>query len=313
MSPRDVHNENPDVPVSVQRVGVTGIRVPIQFIFFENTQAIVVPTFDIFVNLPASQKGIHPSRNIEATVEIVSQHAYRLYYLEDLCAEIAEEQLKRHEYATEAEVQATADVVYPHNTPQTNIPTYEACTMTAKAIAYRKSEKVIGVRKWIGVTVSGITACPCAQEMLRDEVELELASKHKMSKGKAKQIAEEIPIGSHMQRSFGSVMVEVPPKFKINALELVDIVNRSMSSGTYELLKRPDEASVVKTALANPKFVEDAIRHMMKNVVDAFPDLPNDMELRFEQRNEECIHRHDLVAMETLTMGEARNQIAKNG
>ena len=51
----------------------------------------------------------------------------------------------------------------------------------------------------------------------------------------------------------------------------------------------------------------------MKNVVDGFPDLPNDMELRFEQRNEECIHRHDLVAIETLTMGEARHQIANNG
>jgi GTP cyclohydrolase-4 len=85
-----------------------------------------------------------------------------------------------------------------------------------------------------------------------------------------------------------------------------------MSASTFELLKRPDEAAVVKKALDNPKFVEDAIRHMVRNVVEAYPDLPNEMELFFEQRNEECIHRHDLIATETLTMGEARHQIANN-
>ena len=51
---------------------------------------------------------------------------------------------------------------------------------------------------------------------------------------------------------------------------------------------------------------------MVKNIVDTFPDLPDDMELSFEQRNEECIHRHDLVAMETITLGEARQQITTN-
>ncbi len=115
-----------------------------------------------------------------------------------------------------------------------------------------------------------------------------------------------------MQRSYGSVMVEIPLNFKINALQLVDIVEQSMSASTFELLKRPDEASVVQAALDNPKFVEDAIRHMVKNIVEAFPDFPDEMELFFEQRNEECIHRHDLVAIETLTMGEARHQISNS-
>jgi GTP cyclohydrolase-4 len=313
MSPRDVHNDSPEVSVHVQRVGVTGIRVPIQFIFFEEQPAIVVPTFDVFVDLPAFQKGIHPSRNIEGTVEIVSQHAHKLHWLEDLCADIAQEQLTRHEYAREAEVHASADVVFSRTTPQTNIKTYESCTMKAKAIARRKTETTISIRKWIGVTVSGIAACPCAQEMLRDEAETELTKKFAIAKKEAEKIAETLPIGSHMQRSYGSVMVEIPPKFKINALQLVDIVEQSMSASTFELLKRPDEAQVVQTALDNPKFVEDAIRQMVKRVVEVFPKLPDEMELSFEQRNEECIHRHDLVAQETLTMGEARRQIHNNG
>ncbi len=312
MPGRDVHMDTPEVPVSVRRVGVTGIRVPIQFIFFEEQPAIVVPTFDVYVDLPAYQKGIHPSRSYEATVEIVSQHAEKLHHLEDLCAEIAQEQLQRHDYATEAEVHAFADVVYARTTPKTAIRTYESCTMKARAIATRRKNGKIQFRRWIGVTVAGITACPCAQELLRDKAETTLTAEHQLKPDQAQKIADNLPIGSHMQRSFGSVMVEIPEGFDIDAIQLVGIVEQAMSANSYELLKRPDEASVVETALQNPKFVEDAIRQMVKNVVDTYPNLPDSMELQFIQRNEECIHRHDLVAEETITMGGARRQINDN-
>lgn len=312
MPPRDVHMEKPEVPVSVHRVGVKGIRVPIQFIFFEEQPAIVVPIFDVYVNLPAYQKGIHPSRSYEATVEIVSQHAEKLHRLEDLSADIAQEQLRRHDYATEAEVHASADVVYARTTPKTKIQTYESCTMKARAIAKRSSKGKISFRRWIGVTVAGITACPCAQELLRDKVEEDLSTEHKIDPDQIRRIADNLPIGSHMQRSYGSVMVEIPENYSIDAIHLVGIVEQAMSASSYELLKRPDEVSVVRTALDNPKFVEDAIRQMVKNVVETFPDLPDTMELYFSQRNEECIHRHDLFAEEITTMADARRQINQN-
>jgi GTP cyclohydrolase-4 len=312
MPRRDVHMDTPEVSVSVRRVGVIGIRVPIQFIYFEEQPAIVVPTFDVYVDLPAYQKGIHPSRSYEATVEIVSQHAEKLHRLEDLCADIAQEQLRRHGYATEAEVHASADVVYARTTPQTDIRTYESCTMKARAIATRRKNGKVHFRRWIGVNVAGITACPCAQELLRDKAETALTTEYQLPQEQAQQIADNLPIGSHMQRSYGELMVEIPEDFYIDAIQLVSIVERSMSASSYELLKRPDEASVVEAALSNPKFVEDAIRQMVKNVVEAYPNLPDSMELQFLQRNEECIHRHDLVAEETITMGEARRQINEN-
>jgi len=312
LPPRDVHTDKPEVQISVRRVGVTGIRVPIQFIFFEEQPAIVVPTFDVYVNLPAYQKGIHPSRSYEATVEIVSQHAEKLNRLEDLCADIAREQLERHNYATEAEVLAAADVVYARKTPESKMRTYESCTMKARAIASREKKGKISFRQWIGITVGGITACPCAQEMLRDKVEEELRTELQLDESRVQNIVDTLPIGSHMQRSYGSVMVEKPKDFYLDAIQLVGLVEEAMSASSYELLKRPDEATVVQTALNNPKFVEDAIRQMVKNVVEAYPNLPDRMELHFIQRNEECIHRHDLVAEETITMGEARRQINEN-
>ncbi|MFX1563366.1 MAG: GTP cyclohydrolase MptA [Promethearchaeota archaeon] len=308
----DVHEMKPEVEVSVRRVGVKGIRVPIQFIFFGEQPAIVVPKFDVYVDLPAHQKGIHPSRSYEATVEIVTQYAEKLHRLEDLCVDIAIEQLKRHDYATVAEVHAAADVVYARRTPKTNIRTYESCTMKAQAIANRIAKGNITSRRWIGVTVSGITACPCAQELLRETTEEELIQTHKIKKEQAQQIVDGIPIGSHMQRSFGSVMVEIPKGYSIDAMQLIGVVEQAMSTTSYELLKRPDEVDVVRTALTNPRFVEDAVRLMIRNVVQAFPDLPDEMELYITQRNEECIHRHDLVAEQSLTFGEARREIHEN-
>jgi GTP cyclohydrolase-4 len=309
----DTHSQKPPVAVPVRRVGVTDIRVPIQGIFFEEQPAIVVPSFDIYVDLPAHQKGIHPSRSIEAAVEVVSKYAEKLYRLEDICADIAREQLRRHDYASESEVFGRADTVYARSTPKTNIRTYESCTMQARAIAHRGTgDEELTIRRWIGVTATGITACPCAQELLQDISEEKLTSKHKLEKRQAREIVEGLPIGSHMQRSHGSVMVEIPAGYPIDALQLVKIVEQAMSAVTFEILKRPDEAEVVQAALGNPCFVEDSIRHMIRNVVETFKDLPDEMELFFKQRNEECVHRHDLVAEQTLTMGEARREIKEN-
>ena len=48
---------------------------------------------------------------------------------------------------------------------------------------------------------------------------------------------------------------------RINAEHLVEIVEQSMSSPVYELLKRPDELFVVEHAHLQPRFVEDSVRY----------------------------------------------------
>jgi GTP cyclohydrolase-4 len=184
--------------------------------------------------------------------------------------------------------------------------------MKARALARRDGSKDYRLRRWIGVTVSGMTSCPCAQELLRSDAESKLVDTHKLPKGQAHRIVQDLAIGSHMQRSFGTVMVELPDRYSIDAHQLIDVVDRSMSAASYELLKRPDEMAVVRTALANPRFVEDSVRFMIRNVVRVLPDLPDSMELHFTQRNEECVHRHDVVAEQSLTMGQARREIEEN-
>ena len=69
-----------------------------------------------------------------------------------------------------------------------------------------------------------------------------------------------------------------------------------MSSEIYELMKRSDERAVVEKAHANPRFVEDCVREMIRRVTDAFPDLAPEAFVQARQENLETIHRHNVVA-----------------
>jgi GTP cyclohydrolase IV len=90
----------------------------------------------------------------------------------------------------------------------------------------------------------------------------------------------------------------------------VDIVERSMSSPIYELLKRPDELFVVEHAHLQPRFVEDSVRHALSATLDRYPDLDDGDFLYAQQVNVETIHRHDVLAERSSTAGELRRELA---
>ena len=79
-----------------------------------------------------------------------------------------------------------------------------------------------------------------------------------------------------------------------------------MSSPVYELLKRPDELFVVEHAHLQPRFVEDSVRHALTTTLDRYPDLADGDFLFSQQVNLETIHRHDVVAERSGTVGELR-------
>ena len=90
----------------------------------------------------------------------------------------------------------------------------------------------------------------------------------------------------------------------------MDIVEQSMSSEIYELLKRPDELYVVDKAHRNPRFVEDVVREMLRRVVETYPDLSDDAFVLARQENFEGIHEHNAFAERYGTMAEIRPELA---
>jgi len=305
----DMHEKYPEVTLSINKVGVVSVKMPIGYVTLKNKPVIIVPVFDAFIDLPSKQKGIHSSSNYEVINGVLSRYVGKTYKLEDVCVAMSKELLEKHEYATRSEVRARGEAIFKQRTPKTKSLSYESFKIIAKAIAERRSNGSIHTRRMIGIGLIGITACPCAREVVKKIAEGEM-EKLDLTKDKMKKILEKIPIATHMQRAYGSVIVEIPEHIELGATRLVQIIADSMSSSTFELLKRPDEAELVIHATSNPRFVEDCVRYMMCYFVKEFPDFPDNIRLVFKVRSMESIHQHDLIAERVASLGEIRKELS---
>jgi GTP cyclohydrolase I/GTP cyclohydrolase-4 len=118
-------------------------------------------------------------------------------------------------------------------------------------------------------------------------------------------------VATHNQRGLGTLHIGLPEHvdIDIDAATLVAIVEESMSSEIYELMKRSDEGHVVEKAHRRPRFVEDCVREMIRGVVERFPDLADDTFVSAHQLNLETIHQHNVVAERFGTLGEIRREL----
>jgi GTP cyclohydrolase-4 len=144
----------------------------------------------------------------------------------------------------------------------------------------------------VGVEVIGMTACPCGQQTVTEMLD----------------INSENPVMTHNQRNVCTLMVYMPEDVSLEADDLIDIVEASFSSPTFELLKRPDEGQVIINAHSNTKFVEDVVRCVLENFVKKFPDLPDEVYVDVISDSEESIHKHDAFAEREATLGELREE-----
>ena len=157
-----------------------------------------------------------------------------------------------------------------------------------------------------------MTACPCAQEMVAG-LGRERLAEHGFDAEQIERAIEAVPIATHNQRGIGTLHIGCPeggPAW-IDAPELLRIVESSMSSEIYELMKRPDELAVVAKAHAQPRFVEDCVREMIRHVVEGYPDLPGEAFVMARQENLETIHRHNVVAERYGTLADLRAELAE--
>jgi GTP cyclohydrolase I/GTP cyclohydrolase-4 len=121
-----------------------------------------------------------------------------------------------------------------------------------------------------------------------------------------------VPIATHNQRGLGTLYVGCAEECDdaIEAEDLLAIVEDSMSSEIYELMKRGDEAAVVEKAHRRPRFVEDCVREMIRGVTERFPDLDDRAFVSARQENLETIHQHNVVAERFGVLGEIRHELA---
>ncbi|AXI25744.1 GTP cyclohydrolase I FolE2 [Methanofervidicoccus sp. A16] len=305
----DVQATEPEIKISLTRVGIINLKKLVKIHRKNKRPIILLPTFEVFVDLPSSQKGIHMSRSPEVIEEVIEKLVVKeIYGIEELCVNIVKKLFERHEYATRAEVLMYGDYVLEERSPITNKPSQGICKIIGRAYGIKDNEGNIHIKKMVGAEVVGITACPCAQNLLKEKTVQNLKKKG-FSDEDIEKILDAVVVATHNQRGIGTVMIEVPEGYNVSIGKIIEIIRKSMSGEVYELLKRVDEAHVVETAHRNPKFVEDCAREMIKRIVEEFKYLPDDTQVLVRQINKESIHRHDAFAERRSTMGELRREL----
>ena len=306
VSLEDVQNQVPALRVALSRVGVTNVEKVIR-IHTEDTERLFYAKLDCFVDLGPRQKGAHMSRFEEVVNDaigevILGESAFRA---ETLAQHIAQKVLDRQD-AQRAEVHLEARYPEYKPAPHSGIRTQEIYTLHGIAVA-----AATGTKRLIGVTAQGMTACPCAQTLVQANSRERLLADG-FDEGDVERIFQAVPVATHNQRGLGTLHVGCPAgcDTDIDAQRLLAIVEDSMSSEIYELMKRSDEGAVVEKAHRRPRFVEDCVREMVRGVVEGFPALTDRHFVSARQENLETIHQHNVVAERFGLLGELKQELA---
>jgi GTP cyclohydrolase IV len=301
----DVQSQTPALTVSLSRVGVTNVEKVIR-IEANGHEQLYSARLDCFVDLGPQQKGAHMSRFEEVVNDaigevVIGEAALRA---ETLAQHIAEK-VRDRQGARRAEVHIEARYPEHKPAPESGITTQEIYSLLGVAVA---SEA--GTRRLVGVRAQGITACPCAQKLVEARSRVRLTDGG-FSDDEIERIFEAVPVATHNQRGLGTLHIGCPEDCvtDIDAERLLAVVENSMSSEIYELMKRSDEGAVVEKAHRRPRFVEDCVREMVRGVIEQFPVLTGRHFISARQENLETIHQHNVTAERFGLVGEIRQEL----
>jgi GTP cyclohydrolase I len=217
--------------VTLDEVGVEGLRYPVLVSDAQGNKRDTVATMTMSVDVASDVKGAHLSRFVEVL------HAWRDQLSADSLVLMADD-LRQRMGSSRATVTASFVYFLERQAPATAAVSFMdyPCTVTATA---GPGGTVVRLQTEVAVT----SVCPCS-----------------------KAISDR---GAHNQRGRITIDVELTgPDSGIWLDDLIDIAEQSASSPLYALLKRPDERHVTMAAYDNPVFVEDMARNVIVAIRD---------------------------------------------
>lgn len=216
----DVQSSADQRNIAIQRVGVKSVTHPAMVQTADGRAQPTVATVDMYVMLPASEKGTHMSRFIE----VLDRHDEPLSM--DTLRQLFERMLLRLD-ADEGYLSVRFPYFVRKAAPVSGVQSlmdYTACCTIERKGGY--------TRYMQQVQVPVTSLCPCSKEISA--------------------------YGAHNQRSQITIRAELIDALTIE--EQIRLAERAASCELWGLLKRPDEKYVTETAYENPKFVEDLVR-----------------------------------------------------
>jgi GTP cyclohydrolase I len=218
----DKQSERDYRELRIDKVGVRGMRFPIQVRDKAHSIQNTVATIGMFVDLPKEFKGTHMSR----FVEVLNAHG-SVVHVENI-PDILFAMQEKFAAAT-----SHLEMEFPYFMEKTAPVSGKASLMDYSArFDAAASEKEIDFVLTVKANVT--TLCPCSKAISAR--------------------------GAHNQR--GEVTVQIRFTRPIWIEDLIRIIESSASSELYALLKREDEKAVTERAYDNPVFVEDLVRNI---------------------------------------------------
>jgi GTP cyclohydrolase I/GTP cyclohydrolase-4 len=284
--------------MELSRVGVTNVE-KVTRIGPRGAEQLYYAKLDCFVELGPEHEGANVPRFEESINDVIGEVVLGAdgFKAEQLAQRIAVE-VRERQGARRAEVTIAARYPEHKPAPVSAIATQEIFTLLGSAVA---SER--GTRRLVGVAAQGLTAQRPVGGRSRERLAAAGFGEERIA-----AIFEAVPVAVHNQRGLGTLHLGLPDgcEIDVDAATLLAIVEDSMSSEIYELMKRSDEGAVVEKAARRPRFVEDCVREAIRGAIERFGDLGDDVFVSARQENFETIHQHDVVAERSGLIGELR-------
>jgi len=218
----DKQSEPDHRELRIDKVGVRGLRFPIQIRDKAHSTQNTIATIGMYVDLPKEFKGTHMSRFLE----VLNAHGSVVHV----------ENIPDILYAMQHKLRAKTahlEMEFPFFLEKTAPVSKMVSVMdyTARFDATACGPEIDFV---LTVITPVTTLCPCSKAISR--------------------------YGAHNQR--GNVRVQIRSRKSVWIEDLIALVESSASSELFSLLKRQDEKAVTERAYENPVFVEDLVRNV---------------------------------------------------
>lgn len=248
--------------IALDNVGVTRVALPIRIKEKSGGEQHVQAKANLFVDVPASQKGTHLSRLMQALTSWAEQ---------PVNSGDIEAFLQRVATTSEA-VSAEVDLSFRYFLPRT-APVSGLTGFSAFDCEFRGRLDDHGFEFVLGVQVPITTLCPCSKEIS--------------------------DYGAHNQRSMVALQISYDHRASFMWIEdIVELISAQGSCPVYPILKRPDEKWVTERAYENPKFVEDVVRDVIVRLQRRAIEF---RWLTVECESQESIHEHNAYASKRVT------------
>lgn len=219
----DKQSERDHRQLRIDKVGVRGLRFPVQVLDKARTLQNTIATIGMFVDLPKEFKGTHMSRFLE----VLNAHG-SVVHVENIPDILYAMQKRLHAETAHLEMEFPYFMV--KRAPVSGLPGVMDYTARFDAAACGREIDFV-----LTVKVPVTTLCPCSKAISQ--------------------------YGAHNQR--GLVTVALRSTATVWIEDVIEMVEQSASSELYALLKRQDEKAVTERAYENPVFVEDLVRNVV--------------------------------------------------